>query len=105
MLIEAGAKVDALEYVSYHCVPTTVDRRCILIGLSVRVTLDPVDVVCFPVCKCMHNPNDVAIVLPGCLDGMIGGNVDDWTCDQGRSWTFDQEVAAVVISSRSRRIC
>ena len=39
----------------------------------------------------------------GCLDGMIGGNVDDLSCDQGRSGTFDQEVAAVSICSRSRR--
>ena len=35
---------------------------------------------------------------------MIGGIVCDWTCDQGRSRTFDQEVAAVSICSRSRRI-
>jgi len=71
------------------------DRRCILIRFSVRVWLDMVDVVCFPVCKCMHHSNEVFIVLLGCLDPMIGGNVDDWTCNHGRSRTFGQEVATV----------
>ena len=51
------------------------DQRCILIGLSVWVWLDQVDVVYFPVCKCMNDPNGVCIVLLGCLDRMIGGNI------------------------------
>jgi len=80
------------------------DRRCILIGLSVRISLDQVDVACFSVCKCINDPNDVCIVFAGCLDGMIGGNIDDRTCDQGRSGTCGQAVAAVLICSRSRRI-
>jgi len=81
-----------------------VDRRCILIGHSFRVCLDHVDVVCFPFCKCINDPNDACIVFAGCLDRMIDGNVDNRNCDQGRSRTFDQEVAAVSICSRSRRI-
>ena len=81
-----------------------VDRRCILIDLSARVLLDSVDIACFPVCKCINDPNDVCIVFAGCLDGMIGGNVEDWSCDQGRSGTFDQEVAAVSICSPTRLI-
>jgi len=80
------------------------DRRCILIGLSFCIWLDQVDVACFPVCKCINVPNDVCIDFPGCLDGMIGWNVGDRTCDQGRSGTCDQAVAAVSICSRSRRI-
>ena len=80
------------------------DRRCILIGLSVWVWLDSVDVVCFPACKCINDPKYVCIVLPGCLDGIIGGNVGDRTCNLGRSRTYDQAVAAVAICSRSRRI-
>ena len=52
----------------------------------------------------MTDPNDACIVLAGCLDGMIGGNVDDLSCDQGRSGTLCQEVAAVSICSRSRCI-
>ena len=35
---------------------------------------------------------------------MIGGNVGDRTCDQGRFGTCGQEVAAVAICSRSGRI-
>ena len=54
-----------------------------LIVLSVHIWLDKVDVVCFPVCKCTNDPNDMCIVLPGYLDRMISGNVDDRTCDQG----------------------
>ena len=38
------------------------------------------------------------------MDRMIDGNVDDRNCDQGRSGTCGQEVAAVSICSRSRRI-
>ena len=51
------------------------DRRCILICLSVWVWLENVKVVCFLVCKCIHDPNGVCILLPGCLDRMLGGNV------------------------------
>ena len=72
--------------------------------LSARVLLDSVDIACFSVCKCTNDPNDACIMSVGCLDGMIGGNVCDWTCDQGRSGTLCQEVDAVAICSRSRRI-
>ena len=80
------------------------DRRCILMDLSVRISLDLVDAVCFCVCKCMNDPNDMSIMFAVCLDGMIGGNVGDRSCGQGRSGTFCQEVAVVSICSRSRRI-
>jgi len=59
------------------------DRRCILIDLGVRVILIYVDVVCFTVCKCMHNPNEVCIVLSECQQRMLGGNADHRTSDQG----------------------
>ena len=47
--------------------------------------------------------NYMCIVFPVSLNPIIYGNVDDRTCDQGRSGTFDQEVAAGSIYSRSRR--
>ena len=72
--------------------------------LSARVLLDSVDIACFSVCKCINDPNVVSIVFEGCLNGMIGGIVFDWTCDQARSRTFDQEVATVAICSQSGRI-
>ena len=75
------------------------DGGCIPIGLSIRVSHHQVAVVCFPVCKCINDPNDACIVFAGCLDRMIDGNVEDLSCDQGRSRTFDQEVAAVSICS------
>ena len=80
------------------------DRRCILICPSDNICVAYVKIVCISVCTCSNDPNDVCIVFAGCLDGMIGGNVDDRTCDLGRSGTIDQEVAAVAICSRSIRI-
>jgi len=74
-----------------------------LIDLSLRVRVNSVAVVCFPVYKCINDRKDACIVFAGCPDRMIGGNVDDWSCDQGRSRIIDQEVAAVSFSSRSRR--
>ena len=73
-------------------------------NLSARVLLDSVDIACFSVCKCINDLNDACIMSVGCLDGMVGGNVEDWSCDQGRSGTLCQEVAAIAICSRSRRI-
>ena len=56
----------------------------------------------FPVYKCINAPNDMSIVLTGCLDRMLGGNVDDRTCDQGQSGTCVRDVAAVAICLQSR---